>query len=454
MNGFLQFLIDVFSTPPILVAIIAILGSALQKKKGPEIISSGLKTFVGFLVITGGATLIQAALAPFSEMFQEAFDIAGIVPNNEAIVAVALNDFGTLTALIMLIGMVFNVIFARFTNFKYIYLTGHATLYMACMIAVILSVTNMGFALILIFGGIALGIANTIMPALCQKFMVKITGNNAVALGHTGDIGYALAGWVGGFFKKNKVSTEDINFPQSLSFLRDSTVSISLTMAIVYIIVALFCGPTFIEGSLSDGTNYLVFALTQAGSFAAGVYVILAGVRLVLNEIIPAFKGISEKLVPNSVPALDCPIVYAYAPNAVLIGFIVSFITGTILMFLQILLGLTVVLPSVVPHFFCGATSGVFGNATGGVKGCVAGGIINGIIVTFLPILLLPLMGNLGFAGTSFSDSDYGAVGAYLGYLANYFGQFGVIAGIIIALAAVFGCSYYIGSKRKADEAK
>ena len=50
-------------------------------------------------------------------------------------------------------------------------------------------------------------------------------------------------------------------------------------------------------------------------------FVILAGVRLILGEIVPAFKGISERLVPNSKPALDCPIVYTYAPNAVLIGF-------------------------------------------------------------------------------------------------------------------------------------
>ncbi len=33
-------------------------------------------------------------------------------------------------------------------------------------------------------------------------------------------------------------------------------------------------------------------------TFVAGVLVLLQGVRMFLGEIIPAFKGISEKLIP------------------------------------------------------------------------------------------------------------------------------------------------------------
>ena len=48
----------------------------------------------------------------------------------------------------------------------------------------------------------------------------------------------------------------------------------------------------------------------------------------------PAFTGFSEKLVPNARPALDCPVVYPYAPNAVLIGFLFSFLGGLAGLFL------------------------------------------------------------------------------------------------------------------------
>lgn len=43
-------------------------------------------------------------------------------------------------------------------------------------------------------------------------------------------------------------------------------------------------------------------------TFVAGVFVLLQGVRMFLGEIIPAFKGISEKLIPGARPALDVPI--------------------------------------------------------------------------------------------------------------------------------------------------
>ena len=73
------------------------------------------------------------------------------------------------------------------------------------------------------------------------------------------------------------------------------------------------------------------------------------------------------------------------------------------------------ILPGVVPHFFTGATAGVFGNATGGRRGAMIGAFANGLLITFLPVLLLPVLGAIGFANTTFSDADFGAVGIVLG---------------------------------------
>ena len=64
-----------------------------------------------------------------------------------------------------------------------------------------------------------------------------------------------------------------------------------------------------------------------------GVYILLAGVRLLLGEIVPAFRGIAMKLVPDAIPALDCPVFFPYSPNAVILGFITTTIGTIIAMF-------------------------------------------------------------------------------------------------------------------------
>ncbi|HEL0564966.1 PTS ascorbate transporter subunit IIC [Streptococcus equi subsp. zooepidemicus] len=437
----MTFLLDIVSTPAILVALIAIVGLLLQKKPAPDIVKGGIKTFVGFLVVSGGAGIVQGSLNPFGTMFEHAFHLSGVVPNNEAIVAVALTTYGSATALIMFTGMIFNILIARFTRFKYIFLTGHHTLYMACMIAVIMSVAGFTSVSLIVFGGLALGIIMSVSPALVQRYMIQLTGNDKVALGHFSSLGYWLSGFVGGLVGDKTKSTEDIDFPKSLAFLRDSTVSITLSMAIIYLIVAIFAGPTWISKELSSGTHGLVFALQLAGQFAAGVFVILAGVRLILGEIVPAFKGISEKLVPHSKPALDCPIVYPYAPNAVLIGFVSSFVGGLVSMAVMIVSGTTVILPGVVPHFFCGATAGVIGNASGGVRGATVGAFLQGVLISYLPIFLMPVLGSLGFEGSTFSDADFGLSGILLGTLNSIGGVTAIVIGIFVILAGLVGLS-------------
>ena len=436
MNGVLKVLIDFVSEPSILVGIMVILGLVLQKKPVEDIIKGSIKAMVGFLVISSAAGVITGALGPFGQMFEYGFNVKGVIPNNEAVVAIALDEYGTSTALIMTFGMVANILIARFTKFKYIFLTGHHTLFMACMIAVILVSGGMSGFNLIFTGSLALGLIMVLSPAMCQPFMKAITKNDAVAMGHFSSIGYAMAALIGKAVGKGSKSTEEMKVPKSLSFLRDSAVSISLTMLVLYIVVAVVAGAEFIETNLSGGTNFIVYSMMQALTFAAGFILIQNGVRLVLNEIVPAFKGIATKLVPNSKPALDCPIVFPYAPNAVLIGFISSFIGGVVSMLALGAMGLTIIIPGVVPHFFTGAAAAVFGNSTGGRRGAIIGSFVNGVIISMLPVALLPVLGNLGIANSTFSDADFGVMGIFLGKVQEFIGGTG-LTGVLIGIVAI-----------------
>lgn len=452
----LDFIVNILSTPAILVGLLALLGLCLQGKPVEDVIKGTLKTTVGFLVLSAGSAFLQSdSLLAFGEVFNYAFNMQGVVPNNEAVVADALQNFGSDSAIIMAVGMVLNIVLARFSRMPYIFLTGHHTLYMACMLAVILGgaggLTGWG---LWIAGGCALGLIMVLSPAYCQVTMKKVTGTESVALGHFGGIGYWFAGRVGSLFAKdpNRKSTEDIQFPKRLIFLRDTTVSIGITMIIFFLVVTgvavgrglldlVPAGTTAAEFASNEAyanlqhcavllnvgqettTNWVVWCITAGLSFAGGVYIILSGVRLIIGEIVPAFKGIADKLVPGAKPALDCPVAFTYAPNAVIIGFLSSFVGG--ILGLAILVGINnvtpvaLILPGVVPHFFCGATAGVFGNAEGGVKGCVAGAFAHGLLITFLPAICMPTFDALGYVGTTFSDADFSWMGILFGNVAN-----------------------------------
>ena len=440
----LDFIINILSTPAILVGLLALIGLALQKKPIEEITKGTAKTIVGFLVLTAGAGFLQSgSLNAFGDIFNYAFGMQGVIPNNEAIVSLGLKQFATDTAYIMCIGMIANIIMARFSRMNFIFLTGHHTLYMACMIAVILNVGGLTGFQLWFGGGLILGLMMVLAPAITQSTMQKIVKTDALAFGHFGSFGYWFAAQVGKKFKGSK-STEEINFPQRISFLRDTTVSIGLTMVIFFLLITgiavskgiLEADPQTIlatypnlGGLLNVGaetqTHWAVWAITSGLSFAGGVYIILSGVRLIIGEIVPAFRGIAEKLVPNAKPAIDCPVVYPYAPNAVLIGFLVSFLGGIIgLVALGIidktLIPVALILPGVVPHFFCGATAGVFANAEGGIKCCLVGSFLHGLLITFLPAICMPVMGALNFANCTFSDSDFSMLGIILGNIAQF----------------------------------
>lgn len=412
---------DLLGSSAILVGLVSFIGLILQKKPFHQVFKGTVKTIVGFLIFGIGSAATAVSLGNFQNLFSYGFKLEGILPLAEAVTALAENKFGTIVSLVMVLGFIFNFIIARLTRFKYIFLTGQHNLYLAALLTIMLKYLNLSNIMIVIIGGILLGLSAAVFPSIAQPTMRKIIGNDEIALGHYVTIGYALSGYIGSKVGDPKDSTENLKLPAWLDIFKDYVVGVGATMIIFFYIAAIASGKTFTE-NLSGGVSWLVYPLFQGLTFAASLYIIITGVRMFLGEIVTAFVGISEKLVPDAKPALDCPVVFPFAPTATLIGFISSYVAGLLCMGVFLLLKMPVIIPVAVPYFFIGATAGVFGNATGGWKGAVVGSFVVGILIAVGPAIIYPIMQNVGLVGTAFPETDFNFVGVILYLIGKIFG--------------------------------
>lgn len=464
--GIAEFFVnEILSVPAYLIGIITAVGLIALRKSTGEVIGGALKATLGFLLIGAGATLVVASLQPLGVMIQGAAGSQGVVPTNEAIVGIAQDQFGAQVAWLMILGFAISLLLARFTPLHYVFLTGHHTLFMATLLTIVLATAGLPSVTVVAVGGILLGVVMASLPAISQPWTRRITGDDSIAIGHFGTLGYIASGITGRLVGGAKSrSTEDLKLPESLRFLRDSMVATALSMVLMYLAVSLiYLGKAGEEtafqafaddtgaGAASSIGNYLMMGVTQGLGFGVAVAVILFGVRTILGELVPAFQGIANRMVPGAVPALDAPIVFPYAQNAVLIGFISSFAAGLVgLAVLSFWLGpafgWVLVLPGLVPHFFTGGAAGVYGNATGGRRGAVAGGFVNGLLLTFLPALLVRVLGSFGEENTTFGDTDFGWYGILLGNAAKLGSVWGVVVMLMIA-GALLGLAIAVQRK-------
>lgn len=421
--AFLQFIVyDVLGQAALLIGLMALVGLLIQHKPADKVISGTIKTIVGFLIFGIGSGAAQTALNGFQYLFSTAFGLEGVTPISEAITAQAQTAFPMVIALIMVFGFVCNLIIARFTKFKYIFLTGGHSLFLSALLAILLKALGLSDVAAIAVGSIIHGFAAAIYPAIAQKSMNAVTGTDEIAIGHYCTLAYALSGWLGSKVGDPKDSTENIKLPGWLSMFKDYIVSVSLSVGIFYYVAAIVCGQAVVE-SVSGGVHWLIYPLMQTLTFTGGLYVIITGVRLFLGEIVPAFVGISEKFIPGAKPALDCPVVFPYAPTATVLGFISAYAAGLICMFIMAALGTTVIIPVAIPFFFIGATAGVFGNARGGWKGCVLGAFVTGILISVGPALIYPIMQSVGLSGTSFPETDFNLISIVFNVIGKLLGK-------------------------------
>lgn len=414
----------------LIMGLIAFIGLVLQKKSITDVIRGTTKTVIGFMVFNIGSSAMSGVVSTFTELFNTAFGIAGVTTQVEVATGLALNTYGTEVAMVMLFGFVMNLVFAKFTKFKSIFLTGQHFLYFACVIALIFIANGIPTIATVLIGGALLGFCGAALPTLCQPFMIKIVGADNLAMGHFNCIGYAFSGYVGkliGSLNKGKPQKDSntINMPKFFELFRDFIFSVALFMVILFYVAVIACVATGrMDVVLAKAGNdlWFIYPLLQGLQFAAGMSVLIYGVRQFIAEITAAFVAISEKYIPNSKPAVDCPAIFPFAPTAVLIGFVGAFLGGLASMGLMVAFNSSVIMiPAAGICFFSGGTSGIFGNAYGGWKGALVGSFIVGMALTGLPLVLYPAFAELGILGASFPNVDYNIIGSILNWILGIF---------------------------------
>lgn len=415
---------NVFNQAVFVIGMVVFLGMLVQKTEMSKIVASTVKTMIGFLLINTGGQTLGAALLPLQPMLIRVFRLQVKVQDLGAAQAESLGDIGSEMALIFALGFLMNILLARITKFKYVHLSAHVSFFFSGLIAAALKFgTNLSFIPLVLIGAVLLGCYMTFTCAYVAPLMKNIKGGEGFTLAHSSSCGIWLAAKIGRLVGNKEKDLEDIKIPKKLNFLREMTIALTVVMTLMFFVISLISGPGWVVQQVSQGRDIISFSLLNGLQFGLWITVIITGVRMLLSEIIPAFHGIADKVIPNAVPGLDVPLLFPNYPTSVIFGFLVSLAAGFIGMgILGAVNYPVVVFPALIPTFFTGAVTAIFGNSTGGIRGAFAGSFLNGLILIIGQALLLPMIGTYAPIMRILSETDYCLYGPLLGGLLKLLG--------------------------------
>lgn len=372
MNVFLdstaRFILDnILNNAPVLIGLIAMLGLLLQRKRFPDVIKGTLMTAFGMVILSQGVGILVGIIAPINQAVQAQMGIT----TGEGLSDVAFTaEYGGIVGISMFFALILHLLIARFTPIKTIFLTGHMLWWFPFVIVAGGVEAKLGGTMLIMVSAVLSALYWSLMPWIMRRFMWDATGDESFLIGHPTGILSLVSGYVAKIAGDKSRSTEDLHIPQSLSFFKEISIASAMMMFFIYLVAGLFL-PTLAP----EGKNLFFVAIDAGLKFAAGLLIMLYGVRMLISQIIPAFQGIAQKVVPGAKPAFDVPILFSYRPNAVIIGFVVAMITSTILILITNYFNVfgVLLLPLVITSFFeCGGAA-VIGEGQGGLRGAIIG---------------------------------------------------------------------------------
>lgn len=418
MLEFLSLLVTNFLTKPaFFVGIIVFVGLLVLKKPWYEALAGFIKTAVGFFILTVGSNGLSNTFRPVVNAIGAKFGIEAAVVDTYFLMGQLYGEGGLYsignavvwTMISFVVSFAWNfvlVIFNKWTKCRTLYVTGHTlqgytTMLIWFVYLVAPQTQNLGYSILF---GILAGTWAAVGSNLTVEATQRLTNNGGFAIGHQEMLGIWFTDKVAGIFGgKEKKKVEDTKLPGFLSIFNDNVVSTAILMTVFLGIVMAFVGRDTLmanDTTFTSDTLMITYILTTCFHFSVYMYILLAGVRTFVSELMKAFDGISKKVVKGAMPAVDCAVSYNFThPNVPLFGFVFGFL-GQLVAIAGLLIFKSPIflIPGFVPLFFDNATIAVYANSKGGRRAAMIMPFLNGIFQVVISLVMILFVA--GVSGT------------------------------------------------------
>ncbi|MCW6680697.1 PTS ascorbate transporter subunit IIC [Aerococcaceae bacterium NML130460] len=403
LQGIIQFFsVNILQKPEFFVGLLVLIGYMLLKKPLHEVFAGFIKATVGYMILNVGAgglvTTFRPILAALNVKFglnaaviDPYFGLAAVNKQMEA----QLPDFVSAATTALLIGFLVNIVlvlFRKITKVRTLFITGHIMVQQATTISwiVLFLIPSLRNVWGIVTIGVLCGLYWAVSSNLTVEATQNLTGGAGFAIGHQQQFAVWLTDKVAGKIGDPNKGLDDIKLPKFLSIFHDNVVASATLMLVFFGSVLTILGPEILTDKEIVGNavynpakqEFFMYIISTALMFSVYLVVLMTGVRMFVAELTNSFQGISSKLLPGSVPAVDCAATYGFgSPNAVLFGFVSGAIGQFITIGLMILFKNPVlIITGFVPVFFDNATIAVFANKRGGAKAAMILPFISGIL--------------------------------------------------------------------------